>query len=1001
MLVKSRIAAMTILLTCSVAIPLRADVYEDALRHYRANRYTSAIQVLEKKKNRSPGENVLLGWSHLQSGAIEAARKGFTAALTVDSSLPDGHCGLGYSYLRSSEYDLARAAFDRGIVAGPKNVDCMIGKGIALQRQRDDDGAMVWFDKALLLDRANSTALDEKRKLIESRLAASHASAIAEALAAYRGNDLSTALAKLQTLNQTLPGNADVQLALADTRYRTGDNLGAARIYRRLIDEKIATEIATERFLALYGLPSYNEKTPLEPPPPARNSTRQLLARTAGDYFEYFDGKQWLKTYLMGVNLGPARPGEFASTPSKQVSTYLAWFEQMAAMNCNMVRVYTILPPAFYRALDIHNRKAPKPLWLLHEVWLRETEQKNLYSQDWTQEFEQEIRDVIDVIHGRANIAYKRGHAAGVYTSDVSRYTFAIGPGREVEPSIVLVTNRENPTETTFKGKYITVEDGNPTEVWFARMMEFTVGYEMDRYNAQRPLTIINWPPLDPMHHVTEASFAEELEVRRKRGENISGRAPDLLDDADVASVDIMKLHSTTAFPAGLFASYHVYTYWPDFLPYDPEYPKVRDREGSNRYYGYLLELKKHHQGMPLLVAEYGVPSSWGIAHVHPDGWHNGGFSEEAQADLLVRMSRNIYDSGSAGGLVFAWIDEWWKCVADVATNPFDQPPSRRPLWMNMFNPEEHFGLAGYRPVKRVPLLRGSDEDWVKATTLTDVKSSDRIPGQIRRVLAQVDTGYLYLRLDLEKSQAGTTGSNLRQYRIALNTLPGKAGIRRIPQLNVELSSGANFLVELESTGAGSIKIASNYTPLHWIYSDVAPGGKRPTTRAGATASIADTGLFEDIIVEANQPRFGRDGTVFPPINVNRSRLPMGTADPTSPAFSSLAAWHLDETKGMVEVRIPWALLYITDPSSRSAMTGTDKQAKPVWAETPGISVYATVVNASGTRPGSPAGELPSVASTLFTWSTWDEVEYTEYLKESYGALRKIFAELETEFGRQ
>ncbi len=566
----------------------------------------------------------------------------------------------------------------------------------------------------------------------------------------------------------------------------------------------------------------------------------------------------------------------------------------------------------------------------------------------------------------------------------------------------MLVTNRENAKETSFNGRYVTVAKGNPTEVWFARMMELTARYEMEHYNAQRPLTIINWPPLDPMHHVSEASYAEELEVRRRRGENITEKAPLLLDDADVASVDIMKLAATAEFPAGLYASFHVYTYWPDFLPYDREYPKTKDAEGSNRYYGYLLDLKKHHKGMPLLVAEYGVPSSWGVAHVHPDGWHNGGFSEKEQAALLSRMSRNIYQSGSAGALVFAWIDEWWKCVADVTTNPFDQPPSRRPLWSNMLNPEEHFGLLGYRAAKRVPLLRGSEEDWKDAKVLSDRSKDGLGGGEVKRVLVTSDIAYLYVRLDLARDAAASIDGGARRYWVALNTLPDKAGIRKVPELNLTFASGANVLLDFSGDGDGRIRIASNYTPVQWTYSNLAASGRRPSIRPGASFSIADEGSFEEVVVEANQPRFGRDGTVFPPINVNRSRLRFGTADPASPRFSSLSAWNHDKQSGMIEIRIPWGLMYVVDPSSRSAMTGTDKSGKAVWAETPGIMISAGVMPrmSAGTGVARGAGSVVGPAE-LYSWSVWDEVNYTPYLKESYHALTKVFREISLKFEKQ
>ena len=77
-----------------------------------------------------------------------------------------------------------------------------------------------------------------------------------------------------------------------------------------------------------------------------------------------------------------------------------------------------------------------------------------------------------------------------------------------------------------------------------------------------------------------------------------------------------MLVNATPSNPAGWFASYHAYPYYPDFMLYDPGYSIARSPEGRSNYFGYLTALKKHHRGVPLLIAEYGVPSSRGIAHL-------------------------------------------------------------------------------------------------------------------------------------------------------------------------------------------------------------------------------------------------------------------------------------------------------------------------------------------------------------------------------------------------
>ena len=64
---------------------------------------------------------------------------------------------------------------------------------------------------------------------------------------------------------------------------------------------------------------------------------------------------------------------------------------------------------------------------------------------------------------------------------------------------------------------------------------------------------------------------------------------------------------------------------------------------------------------MPLLISEFGVPTSRGIARYQPDGMHHGGHNEDEQGEILQRLFTSIKEAGAAGGITFAWADEWFK----------------------------------------------------------------------------------------------------------------------------------------------------------------------------------------------------------------------------------------------------------------------------------------------------------------------------------------------------
>lgn len=844
-----------------------------------------------------------------------------------------------------------------------------------------------------------ATALDPEAE--ETRLGLAYASL---------ANDRpATALPLLEELIPRRPRDAELHLALAEARFKRGDNFAAAAAYPDLIRRGLGAAIARERLLALHGYPAYAslDDLPGELPPVSRSSSLALDFRARGNYLEVREGAGWRRTYLKGVNVGPARPGEFPSTPPLDVATYREWLDRIGRMNANVVRVYTILPPAFYQALRIHNERSPHKLWLVQEVWLAERENYedcDLYARDIAEEFRREIRNVIDVIHGRADLPYRRGHAAGIYTADVSPHVIALVLGREVDPYLAVCTNKANPARTSYHGRFVGITGGNPTETWFAEMTDLAIRYELERYNAQRPLSVVNWPPLDPMYHMTESNYVEEVAIRRAHGEEVDDVLARPPNDADATSLHIGKFTTTPEFHAGLFATYHVYSYWPDFMFYDPVYPLTRDEAGTNRYLGYLLNLKRHYPAMPVLIAEYGVPSSWGVAHIHPEGWGNGGFTERGQAELLVRMTRNIRCARMAGGIVFAWQDEWWKRVSDDFTRPFMQPAWRQPLWLNHLDPEEFFGLLGYRPPAPVPLLRGDSDDWRKATRLIAAPSRRPRAGALKAVYAYSDAAFLYLRLDVEKGDGPERLFDWGrvQYWVALNAYPGEAGSRALPEVGLALGTGATFLLQLAGPESGRLYIARNYNPQVWLSKNGVPGGWRLWRWAGLRVALEDASPFEEIIIEPNLPRYGRDGSVFPPLFMSRSGLEYGTADPSAEGYSSHSAWRADEAGGMIEVRIPWGLLYVMDPSSRLVLAGTDDDASPVARRSPGMAVVALAVEVSmdeeGVRrtllealPAPRRGRISTDRVPVYAWPTWDRVHYEPYLKPSYFALQEAF----------
>jgi hypothetical protein len=547
-----------------------------------------------------------------------------------------------------------------------------------------------------------------------------------------------------------------------------------------------------------------------------------------------------------------------------------------------------------------------------------------------------EIKDAVDVIHGNAVIQPAKGHADGVYAYDVSDYTIGIILGREWEPYAVTHTNKNDSIDVSY-GFFIDVLNPTPMEKWLAGVMEFTVRYETQNYRKQRPLSFVNWLPLDPMYHNSE--YIESDEIREF--------------DNDLESVDMEKFSATHFFKPGVFASYHVYPYYPDFIFQEKKYINTVNHHGNiDNYLAYLLDLKKHQQGMPLVIAEYGVPSSRGNSHYTPYGYHQGGYSEKEQAEVSVLMTENIHLSGCAGALYFEWIDEWFK--NNWLVMDFEQPQERRKKWHNMENPEQNYGIVAMETRKIE--IDGLPDDWGRTFNKPFIA-------------ADYDAAYFYIsgffpEIDFRK----------HNLYIAIDTYDKALGSFRLPFQYPALKNGIEFLVEIKNAENARILVDQYYD----IYTDraqlIVPGYRTVKNNEG---------IFIDQYLLANRARTDILGDTFPETKHLRGKLISGNS---SRAESSNADFYVSRN-GFLEMRLTWPLLNVTDPSSRSVLQGNPETGDIDISETKSFHLLFIIT----TKNQQITDIYPNAQTLNFTWDKWEEPEYKARIKPVYYALAKVF----------
>jgi len=504
----------------------------------------------------------------------------------------------------------------------------------------------------------------------------------------------------------------------------------------------------------------------------------------------------------------------------------------------------------------------------------------------------------------------------------------------------------------------------------------------------------VSWPTLDPLHHPTEATAAEETAIRRHRGEKLS--EPILEYDNDGVDIDSMRLRATENFPGGLFAAYHAYPYYPEFMILDPEYAKARDREGTSRYFGYLQALKAHHRDQPVVIAEFGVPTSRGIAHLQPEGQHHGGHNAVEQGKIDARLFRNIHDAGLAGGILFSWMDEWFKRNWLVVT--YESPAERKPLWLNALDPEENYGLVAAlpgRPSWKI-VLDGRGEDWNGVTPLykddrderggTPASPSDPFH-HLRGFRVTSDESYLYLRLDLEGGH-GRLNFDTERYWIGVDTYDPRLGDHRFPRaVDATTPIGMEFLIQF----AGSRSRILVDRP----YDLFTMRNRRPYR------SVENrNGDFIEIEVYTNRDRYGRDGTYYSPRGYSRSPLRRGSMDPSSPDYDTLADWIESPRGDFLEARIAWGLLNVADPSSLQVIHEEAPRTKLAGTRTTdGFRFHLLALRGKGNSPlvedRFPHSAHPSLTDfPVYRWAGWEEPRYHLALKDSYGILQKALKDI-------
>ena len=540
-----------------------------------------------------------------------------------------------------------------------------------------------------------------------------------------------------------------------------------------------------------------------------------------------------------------------------------------------------------------------------------------------------DLRDLVNIIHGNAKVEKRVGHAYGTYTRDISKYVIGWILGIESDQSLVEGTRDANKHVTYYSGDYLSCEKVEPYEVFWCEIGDYALKYEDEKYHMQRPVSYSNWPTADVMKHPNEP-----------------------LSKEDAISLTVDDLNAQNKFKTGIFASYHVYSYYPNFMFSEESYCSYKDESGKiNTYLGYLKDLIAHNK-CPVLIAEFGIPASRGVTHVNPiTGFNQGGVSARQHGEMLVSMFKDIKKSKCAGGLVFVWEDEWFKRT----WNTMDYTNSDyRAYWNDVQTSEQHFGLAEYISTEcdLIPVLDGELDEWSKKDIIFEKNDT--------KIYVKCDSTYVYIAIQDKKADFDKKGNNL-YFDINPNTGCGNYG-------DIKLSSDADFILHIE----GKNKTRLLVDPDSDSYVRAEPDWEKLNLVKDKKDSFHQIYLITDksLLYPQTKKR-------LPVQKSETGLLHFGKVDVDDDIGDVLTDFYYK--KHVFEVRIPWGLLGFSAPSVKEI----NYSSKNTTLKVDGINIGYISAN-------------KNIGEKQFKWDSWEHASYRHHLRQSYYILQEYLETIDT-----
>lgn len=659
------------------------------------------------------------------------------------------------------------------------------------------------------------------------------------------------------------------------------------------------------------------------------NDGTQLVSKVTDRYFSVFQNGEWNNIYVKGVDIGTALPGIPHGSFPEDKTIYTRWLKEIGGMNANCIRVYTLMPAGFYRALDIYNSANPdKQLYLLQNISLNsEPPSGNFLDKGYNSAFKKAAEDIINAIHGNASIELLDKEDTGLYINDVSGYLlgYLIDPG--LNPVNVAATDTAN-SQYQYNGMYISSRvNSSPTESWLASVGDDLYNYEQKNYNMQHPAAITSIPELDTLDHNKSNSNNRD----------------------NVVSVNINNIDITSKVKCGFFGAYNIFPDHPGFMSGEADAAKP-DYAGYQDYFDRFMKTQLRY---PVLISGFGLSTSMGSSQIAAVGYQDGQNSETKQGQGIVTMMNIIKDSGCMGALIYEWADEWGK--SGPFTSSLMIPYQRGNLWHNMTEPAQNYGILA-----------------LESSTPNDYAITIRGSEPLESIAYSANESYFYIKANFSK----LPDFNQKSIMIYLDTVDRKKGEYMLaPDVN-ENWSGTEYSINIQNEAKADLLVIPNYN---------ASLGSYFTT-------VSTLGIFERMLRPLSAEYKTKSSEIISAKYEDGSTLVPGSFDESYNNFYFDGnTLYIRIPWARLNFTDPSGMLVLDDDKNKEILRNT-KDALSVRM-TDGIVASLIIMDKTTRTVDYhfPESVTASGYRTL-AWSTWDKPNYVSRNKNSYEAIKTFFA---------